>query len=109
MSRAKGNIAEDKASQFLLENGYSLVERNFYSRFGEIDIIAYKDEVLHFVEVKSALEYELAIQNITPKKMAKLLRTGDVYLKKNALECAYMYDALIVTPNNIELLENISF
>ena len=57
MSRVKGNLAEDKACKFLDENGFMLVERNFYSRFGEIDIIASKDEVLHFVEVKSFLFY----------------------------------------------------
>ncbi len=57
MSRAKGNLAEDKACKFLDENGFMIVERNFYSRFGEIDIIASKDEVLHFVEVKSGLDF----------------------------------------------------
>jgi putative endonuclease len=109
MSRAKGDIAEVSACEYLLENGYEVIERNFYSRFGEIDIIAFKDGVLHFVEVKSALDYELAIQNITPSKMRKLLKTGDVYLKKNGLKSAYMYDAIIVTPTAIELLENITF
>lgn len=108
MSRAKGNVAEDKASLFLLENGYAILQRNFYSRFGEIDIIAYKDEVLHFVEVKSALDYELAVQNITKSKLSKLIRTGDVYLKKNALNVDYMYDAVIVTPENISHLQNIT-
>jgi len=108
VSRAKGNVAEDKASLFLLENGYMIVDKNFYSRFGEIDIIAYKDEVLHFVEVKSALEYELAVQNITKSKLSKLIRTGDVYLKKNALNVDYMYDAIIVTPQDICHLENIT-
>ncbi len=109
MSRAKGDIAESKACHYLFENGFQIVARNFYSRFGEIDIIAFKEEVLHFVEVKSALEYELAIQNITPSKMRKLLKTGDVYLKKNGVASAYMYDAVIVTPKGIEILENITF
>jgi putative endonuclease len=108
VSRAKGNIAEDRASVFLLENGYMIAQRNFYSRFGEIDIIAYKDDVLHFVEVKSADEYELAVQNITKSKLSKLIRTGDTYLKKNALNVDYMYDAVIVTPENIWHLENIT-
>lgn len=109
MSRAKGDIAEAKACSYLLEHGYLVVERNFYSRFGEIDIIAFKEGVLHFVEVKSALEYELAVQNITPQKMKKLLKTGDVYLKKNSVKSAYMYDAIVVTPASIELIENITF
>lgn len=109
MSRAKGDIAESKACNYLLENGYQVIERNFYSRFGEIDIIAFKDDVLHFVEVKSALGFELAVQNITLSKMKKLLKTGDVYLKKNGIKSAYMYDAVIVTPTSIEFIENITF
>lgn len=108
MSRAKGNLAEEKACEFLYDNGFEVVQRNFYSRFGEIDIIALKDEVLHFIEVKSALDYESAIQNITPKKLFRLIRTGDSYLKKNALNVDYTYDAVIVTPKKIWHVENIT-
>ena len=108
MSRAKGNIAEDKACVFLYENGFVIAERNFYSRFGEIDVIVIKDNVLHFVEVKSGDNYELAIQNITPSKISKLLKTCDVYMKKNAYDGDYMLDALVVTPEGIEHLENIT-
>jgi len=109
MSRAKGDYAEERAYTYLLEKGFMVVERNFSSRFGEIDIIATKDKVLHFVEVKSALDYELAIQNITKSKLSKLLKTGDVYLKKNGLHnMDYMYDAIIVTPLEIWHLENIT-
>jgi putative endonuclease len=108
MSRAKGNLAEDRACRFLDENGFMIVERNFYSSFGEIDIIATKDEVLHFIEVKSGLDFETAIQNITPKKLSKLLRTGDVYMKKNSLHVNFMYDAVVVTPRDVELVQNIT-
>ena len=108
MSRAKGNIAEDKACKFLYENGFSVVDRNFYSRFGEIDIIATKDGVLHFIEVKSGLDYESAIQNITPQKLSRLIKTGNVYLKKNALDVDFVYDAIVVTPKEIEFVENIT-
>jgi len=108
MSRAKGNVAEDKACEFLVQKNFRVIERNFYSRFGEIDIIALMDNVIHFVEVKSALDYELAVQNITKSKLSKLIKTGDVYLKKNALNVNYMYDAVIVTPQKIWHLENIT-
>ncbi len=108
MSRAKGNIGEDKACQFLDENGFLIIERNFYSRFGEVDIIASKDEVLHFIEVKSGLDYESAIQNITPSKLRKFIRTVNVYLKKNALDVDFMIDAVVVTPKNVEIVENIT-
>lgn len=108
MSRAKGNIAEAKACTFLYSNGFTVVEQNFYSRFGEIDIIATKDEVLHFIEVKSGLDYESAIQNITPRKLSRLIKTGDLYLKKNRLNVSFVYDAVVVTPKNIEIVENIT-
>lgn len=108
MSRAKGNLAEDRACIFLDENGFMIVERNFYSRFGEIDIIALKDEVLHFIEVKSGEDYELAIQNITPRKLSKLLRTGDVYMKKNSIDVDFMYDAIVITPHDVEFVQNIT-
>ena len=108
MSRAKGNIAEDKACEFLYEKGFEIVERNFYSRFGEVDIIASKEGVLHFVEVKSGENYELAIQNITRSKLSKIIKTTQVYLKKNALDADFMIDAVVVTPDSTQLLENIT-
>jgi len=108
MSRAKGNLGEDRACKFLDENGFLIIERNFYSRFGEVDIIASKEEVLHFIEVKSGLDYESAIQNITPSKLRKFIRTVNVYLKKNALDVDFMIDAVVVTPKNVEIVENIT-
>lgn len=108
MSRQKGNLAEDMAAKFLTQKGFSILERNFYSRFGEIDIIAFKSEVIHFVEVKSGLDYESAIQNITPKKLSRLIKTGDVYMKKNSFDVDFVYDAVVVTPEGVELVENIT-
>jgi len=108
MSRAKGNIAEDKATAYLIDDGYQIVERNFYSRFGEIDIIALKNDVLHFVEVKSGLDYESAILNITKSKLQKLIKTMNVYLKKNNPDATYVLDAIIITPKEIELVKNIT-
>jgi len=108
MSRAKGNLAEEKASAFLEDNGFLIIERNFYSRFGEIDIIASKDDVLHFIEVKSGLDYESAVQNITPKKLSRIIKTANVYMKKNALDVCYSIDVVIVMPKEIELLENVT-
>jgi putative endonuclease len=108
MSRAKGDFAEQRGVDYLQSSGYTVLQRNFYSRFGEIDIIAIKDETLHFVEVKSGDEYELAIQNITPKKLSKIVKTAHVYMKKKALDLSFSIDALIVTPQNIEFLQNIT-
>ena len=108
MSRAKGTIAEEKACNYLRTSGFDIIDRNVYSRFGEIDIIALKNGVLHFIEVKSANDYEAAVQNITPTKLHRFLLTVQSYLKKNKLDMEYCVDGMIVTPDEITLLENIT-
>ncbi|MEA1917678.1 MAG: YraN family protein [Campylobacterota bacterium] len=108
MSRRKGNIAEDNAVDFLLKNGYEVTERNFYSRFGEIDIIATCSGTIHFIEVKSSTSYEVALENITKSKLQKFIRTMNVYLKKHKIDSDYQIDAIIVTPNECEMIENIT-
>ncbi|MEA1920697.1 MAG: YraN family protein [Campylobacterota bacterium] len=108
MSRAVGDEAETLTCHYLLQNGFEIIERNFYSRFGEIDVIARKSDVLHFIEVKSGLDYERAVQNITPKKIAKILKTVDVYLKKHALTCNYQVDAVIVSDGECVHIESIT-
>jgi putative endonuclease len=48
----KGFKYEKIAKKYLLDNNYKILEENFISKFGEIDIIAAKDGKLHFIEVK---------------------------------------------------------
>ncbi|QQG42730.1 MAG: YraN family protein [Candidatus Giovannonibacteria bacterium] len=48
-----GNIGEDLASMFLMKHGFKVIERNYRKKWGEIDIVAEKEGVLHFVEVKA--------------------------------------------------------
>ena len=107
-TKAKGNIAEERACQYLREAGYRIIDRNVYNRFGEIDIIAFRDNVLHFVEVKSGVTYESAVNNITRSKLQKLTRTLQTYLQQKKLNCDYCIDALIVSDEGIEWIENIT-
>lgn len=107
-TKAKGNIAEDRGCDYLRSHGFRILERNVYNRFGEIDIVALKDQVLHFVEVKSAQSYEQAVNNITASKLQKLNRTIATYLQKTKYSMAYCIDALIVVDENIELIDNIT-
>ncbi len=106
MSREKGDFAEDRACSFLSQLDFVIIDRNYYSRFGEIDIIATKNEILHFIEVKSGIGEP--IYNITPSKLSKIIKTADIYMSKKKLDMDFCFDALIVT-ENIELIENISF
>jgi putative endonuclease len=102
-----GLKAETRAVEYLKNNGYSIVTRNFHSRFGELDIVSQKDEILHFFEVKYSKNYD-AISRITPKKLQKIIKTIDYYMYKKDLDLDYQIDAIIVNDKLIEIVENIS-
>jgi putative endonuclease len=107
-TRARGNFAEERGCEYLRNKGLRIIDRNVYNRFGEIDIIAIYDNIIHFVEVKSAMSYEQAVNNITRAKLQKLNRTIQTYLQQKRLNLDYCIDALIVTDNEIEWIENIT-
>ncbi|AXX88173.1 UPF0102 domain-containing protein [Malaciobacter marinus] len=110
LSKNKGNIAENKACEFLISQDFKIIEKNFYAKkLGEIDIIAKKNNIYHFCEVKSANDYETAINNISKSKISKLTRSIDYYLQIKNLNTAYTLDAIIVIDEQITHLENITF
>lgn len=104
----KGNYYETKACDYLIDNGFSIIQRNYHAKkLGEIDIISKKDGIYHFVEVKSGESFE-AVYNITPSKLHKLFRSIEYYLKVKNLDVDYCVDAIIFAGEEIEILENIS-
>ena len=105
---SKGKYFEQKAIDFLTTQGFILVEKNFYAKkIGEIDIIVKKDDVYHFIEVKSGESFE-AVYNITPSKLSKLVRSIDYYLQTKKLDVSYCIDAIIFYGEELEFLENIT-
>ena len=109
MSKEKGDFAEKKAISFLEDLNFKIVETNFYAKkLGEIDIIAKKNNIYHFCEVKSASDYETAINNLTNSKLSKIKRSVDYYIQTKKLDIAYCIDAIIVTDETIDFLENIT-
>jgi len=107
MSRALGDIAEEKACLYIQGLGFTIIERNFTLRGGEIDIIAIKDEVLHFIEVKSCSSYD-PLYNITPKKLQHVINTAYRFMQRKKLDLCFQIDAISVQDNQCKLIENIS-
>lgn len=107
-TKAKGDVAEEKGCEYLRAKGFRIIDRNVYNRFGEIDIIALYANVIHFVEVKSGATYEQALYNLSPAKLQKLNRTIQFYLQQKRLNGDYCIDALIVSQDGIEWIENIT-
>ncbi|MCI7247518.1 MAG: YraN family protein [Campylobacter sp.] len=103
-----GFEAEDRACEYLQSLSYNIIERNFHSKFGEIDIIAKKADMLHFIEVKATNTANSAIYRITPAKMTKILRTIEFYFLRKGIMCAYEIDALCIDKDKVELIKNIT-
>src|SRR5574344_1770761 len=109
MSREKGDFAEKRAISFLIDLNYIIVETNFYDKkLGEIDIVAKKDNIYHFCEVKSANSFEAAVQNLTKSKLSKIKRSVDYYLQIKKLDVAFCIDAIIVNGDSIKIYFNSS-
>ena len=77
----QGKLAEDYAVKLLFGQGYKIIDRNFHSKFGEIDIVALKDDYLAFIEVKArwSTKFGLPEEAVTRSKLWKIGRTGEYY------------------------------
>ncbi|MEA3273318.1 MAG: YraN family protein [Patescibacteria group bacterium] len=89
--KKRGNKGEDLAVRYLTSNGYHVIERNYLKREGEIDIVAKKDSVVIFIEVKSRFikqEDELLEppeSTISNSKIAKIRKTATAFIKEKKL------------------------
>ena len=78
-----GQFGEEKACEYLTSLGYCILERNYRTRLGEIDIIALKNQVLTFVEVKTrrSCVYGRPAEAVTKAKQRKIHLCAEVYLQ----------------------------
>jgi len=82
--RARGDAAEERARRHLERSGFTIVERNFRTKSGEIDVVARKGDVLVFVEVRS-LEvpgFGTPEESVTPAKRRRIVGAARQYLSK---------------------------
>ena len=108
-----GKSGEDRACSLLKKKGYKIVERNYMSRFGEIDIIAKKKEYLVFVEVKTRSEKTIALprESVDSFKQEKIIRTAEIYLSENPTDLQPRFDVAEISVSDgkikqIVLIEN---
>jgi putative endonuclease len=83
-----GKIAEDFSVNLLQSKGYKIIDRNFHSKFGEIDIIAEDGQTLVFVEVKArwSAKFGSPEEAVTPQKIWKIKKTADYYCLFNSIK-----------------------
>lgn len=80
-----GNIGENIATAYLKDKGYAILANNFYTRFGELDIIGKKDQTIVFFEVKTrkSLEKGQPHESINLRKLKHLKRAISYFLLTN--------------------------
>ena len=94
-----GKLGEEKAVQYLKDKGYEILERNYRSKLGEIDVVARDRKTICFIEIKtrSSLSKGHPLESITPNKQHKLCKLAILYLKlNNLLDRSARFDAVSV-------------
>ncbi len=118
-----GEMGEKICTAFLKKQKYTIIELNYTQRFGEIDIIAKKDNVIHFIEVKSIQGRKIKnktynpAQNLDQKKYNKIYKTMQHYLQehhvsyetKTQIDLYAIYIDETQKNHQIEIIKNLVF
>jgi putative endonuclease len=85
MNRELGKYGEQQAARYLQKNGYKILSQNFYTRYGELDIICEKKQEIIFVEVKTRKSISCGTpeEAITYWKKEHIKKAALIYLKDN--------------------------
>lgn len=107
-TRLKGQKGEDIACKFLENHGFLIIERNYQKKWGEIDIIAIKDKITHFFEVKSVVgdysksnDVHRPEDNVHGLKVRNISRTIETYFaeKRMSSESEFNFHVICVYMN----------
>lgn len=84
----KGKAGEKISRDYLIKNGYKILETNYRNKIGEIDIIALYNEIIVFIEVKSRtnLNYGYAFEAVNFRKQRKIINTSLLYIRSHKLD-----------------------
>lgn len=107
--RTIGYEYEKQAGEYLQSQGYEIIEYNFYSRHGEIDIIAKHEGYLVFVEVKYR-ENERSghpLEAVSEQKQRIISKCAFYYLKKHGLcDVPVRFDVVGILGDEIQVIQN---
>ena len=109
-----GPYGEDLAADYLEKKSYKILQRNYRSRRGEIDIICLDEsaendnKVLVFVEVKArrALEYGIPTESVTVEKVGRIRQAAEVYMMLNEMEevcCRFDVIGIVFNSGEIQI------
>lgn len=104
-----GRSFEKQAALFFEHNGYTILQRNWQAGHKEIDIIVRKDDLIVFVEVKSAASGKFGhpVERIDRRKVANLTAAARRYISENNIEgCDLRFDVVTFLDGKLEYFPN---
>jgi len=107
-----GKKGEQIAVDFLIDNNYEIIERNYRFDKAEVDIIALKNNMLAIIEVKtrSTIDFGNPQDFVKPKQIKNLVKAVDEYVTENDLDLEVRFDIIAIVKEKkefkIEHLEN---
>lgn len=93
-----GKQGEDLAEAYIRKRGYRILERNFRTPVGEIDLIARDGEQIVFIEVKARMNdgFGKPFEAVTPKKQERIRKAALLYLKRMKTEAPARFDVISI-------------
>ena len=110
MSTSTGNEAESRAADYLQKHGYKIIERNWRTRYCEIDIVAEKQKVVWLVEVKyrSSTSQGYGYEYITPKKLQQMQFATEIWVQNNNWSGDYRLAVISIDGNQVQFIDNVA-
>jgi putative endonuclease len=112
LKKILGQEGEDRAARYLVKQGYKILERNFSTAAGEIDLIALHEGTVVFVEVKTRTTdaYGAPELAVTPQKQRRMVKAALSYINRrkfHQVPCRFDVVAIsAVSEKEIELIQN---
>lgn len=113
-NRKIGEYEENIATKYLSDNGYKILEKNFFTKIGEIDIIATEeDDVLCFIEVKyrKSKNFGEGLEAVDKKKQRRIYNSARIYMCLNHIkeDRKCRFDVVSILDDEITLIKNAFF
>jgi putative endonuclease len=104
---AQGSAAEEQAMRHLQRQGLRLIQRNFSTRGGEIDLIMQEGNILVFVEVRYRQSHHFgsAVESVTPDKQQRLITAASRYLQQHKPDLPCRFDVVGISGSRQERIE----
>jgi len=93
-----GNIGEKLTEEYLIKEGFIILERNYRSKYGEIDLISLKNDKIFFFEVKTrkSLNFGFPVEAYTRMKQERIIKTALIYINNLQVKKSFQFNLVSI-------------